>query len=49
MPPDPPIEAYTFGSRLGKRSVFILDPRLESLDRSWQKWKLTPEKAAHAN
>ena len=25
MLPDPPIEAYVFGSRLGKRSVFILD------------------------
>ena len=23
-----PLEAYAFGARLGKRSVFILDPRL---------------------
>ena len=27
MPPDP-LEAHSFGSRLGKRSIFILDPRL---------------------
>ena len=27
MPPDP-LEAFASGSRLGNRSVFILDPRL---------------------
>ena len=25
---DPPLEAYAFDARFGKRSVFILDPRL---------------------
>ena len=29
MPPKP-LEAYAFGSRLGKRLVFILDPHLLS-------------------
>ena len=27
-PPPDPLEAYAFDARLGKRSVFILDPRL---------------------
>ena len=27
--PGPPIEACTFGARLGNQSVFILDPRLK--------------------
>ena len=27
--PRTPLEAYAFDARLGKRSVFILDPRLE--------------------
>ena len=29
--PRTPLEAYAFDARFGKRSVFILDPRLELL------------------
>ena len=29
--PRTPLEAYAFDARFGKRSVFILDPRLTSL------------------
>ena len=28
IPPDPPLEAWSFGARLENRSVFNLDPRL---------------------
>ena len=29
--PRTPLEAYAFDARFGKRSVFILDPRLSSI------------------
>ena len=29
----PPLGAYTFDARFGKRSVFILDPRLDINDK----------------
>ena len=31
LPPPPSLGAYTFDARFGKRSVFILDPRLDLL------------------
>ena len=30
-----PLEAYAFDTRFGKRSVFILDPRLQGLPFSF--------------
>ena len=30
--PRTPLEAYAFDARFGKRSVFLLDPRLDILD-----------------
>ena len=47
-----PLEAYAFDARFGKRSVFILDPRLQGLPFSFPElWyslsNSTPEKFAN--